>query len=180
MDLIKYYRNNRIISFSNDQKQLFQKLNEVNDKLIKYKRRRKKISQERKRIDALIVEAEKLCEELTIKIKFDKFSLKPFVSIGYDKRSSTYNCIYEINDSKRCFYIGSKRKIRKALGPFQKEDIQHTPFKKLKLNLINIIKVVLMDLSKSKSYKKGIKINFQTVIEHYLESGKWTYWRQVK
>ena len=63
MDLIKYYKDNRITSFTNDQKQLFQKLNEVNDNLIKYKRRRKKISQERKRIDALIVEAEKLYED---------------------------------------------------------------------------------------------------------------------
>mgnify|MGYP005741622871 FL=1 len=180
MDLIKYYRDNRIISFSNDQKQLFQKLNDINDKLIKYKRRRKKISQERKKIDALIVESEKLCNELTIKIKFDKFSLKPFVSIGYDKRSSTYNCIYEINGSKHCFYIGSKTKIRKALEPFQKEDIQLTAFKKLKLQLINIIRIVLTDLSESQSHKEGIKINFQTLIEHYLESGKWTYWRLVK
>jgi len=180
LDLIKYYKDNRIISFTNDQKQLFQKLNEVNDNLIKYKRRRKKISQERKRIDALIVEAEKLYEELTIKIKFDKFSLKPFVSIGFDKRSSTYNCIYEINEFKHCFYIGSKMKIRKTLEPFQKEDIQLISFKKLKLQLINIIKIVLTDLSKSQLYKVGTKINFETVIEHYLESGKWTYWREVK
>jgi len=180
LDLIKYYKDNRIISFSNDQKQLFQKLNEVNDKLIKYKGRRKKISQERKRIDALIVEAEKLYEELTIKIKFDKFFLKPFVSIGFDKRSSTYNCIYEINDSKHCFYIGSKKKIRKVLEPFQRDDIQHVSFKNLKLQLINIIKIVLTDLSKSQTYKECTKINFQTVIDHYLESGQWAYWRQVK
>ena len=50
MDLIKYYRDNRIISFSNDQKQLFQKLNDINDKLIKYKRRRKKSVKREKKL----------------------------------------------------------------------------------------------------------------------------------
>ena len=128
------------------------------------------------------------------KIKINKVRLKsilknlkknhiPIVSIGFDKRWSTYNCIIKIKGKSKSFYLGNENGIVDKIQQFYIQDLSKKKTDFIKDEVSSIVKSVVLDFY-DKEYLKTLskdeqKLNFKNILDRYFEKGDWTYWRDA-
>ena len=72
-----------------------------------------------KEINAIKIQEKNLRNEL----KINDGQNKLVVSVGFDKRWSTYNCIVKFKDLHFSFYLGKENAIKNTLQQFHQKDI---------------------------------------------------------
>ena len=102
------------------------------------------------------------------------------ISVGFDKRWSTYNCIVKISGATKSFYLGKENAIKRKIQQFHSKNIMGRGMSFVKSEVIKIISTVIMQFIDMKSpkdpFKKTIKLNLENVLERYVASGEWDYW----
>jgi hypothetical protein len=97
--------------------------------------------------------------------------------MGFDKRWSTYNCIVKFKDLHFSFYLGKEKAIKNKLQQFHQKDISRRGKGFIKEQIKEIVRAVVPNHLKSdNSYKS---VNFKKIIELYILSGEWNYWKEV-
>ena len=139
-------------------------------------RKRSLIDKKRKLIKE--INAIKIKEkELRNKLKITGGKNKLVVSVGFDKRWSTYNCIVKFEDWHFSFYLGKKKAIINKLQQFHQKEISRRGQSFIKDKIKEIVRAVVPNHLKSgNSYKS---VNFKKIIELYILSGEWNYWKEV-
>lgn len=180
MDITRWIKKNRKVIIDKDDIIIAEKLISLeNSKQVLLKKNfklKKKIKSNKILIDK--IESQK--KLLLIENKTDFRLLKPNISFGFDKRSSTYNCIVNVYNNKFSFYLGKEQTIKSKIKMFYSYDISNLDMKNIKLKLKNIIESVI-----SKNYKPSLKttfnvnskLSFQKIIVKYIESGDWNYYK---
>jgi len=122
--------------------------------------------------------------KLKPKLKRLKNNYIPIISIGFDKRWSTYNCIIKIGSHHKSFYLGKEKAIKDKINVFFKEDISNKNIAFLKEETIKIIRNVinnfLPQISSTKIKKHNNKLSFENIIKKYEEEGDWEYYKWTK
>ena len=126
-----------------------------------------------KSINALKIEEKELKKELKKINQSDQL----IVSVGFDKRWSSYNCIVKFRTFHFSIYLGNEQKIKKALQQFHKNDINDKKIEVIKTEIKQMVSSVIA--SYLIKYKTKDKLSFGTIIELYIDSGDWDYWRSV-
>ncbi len=160
------------------------KLSELNslsneyDRLIKRKNR---LSTELKDINLRIKSIQNLHSEFASHLKSTNKDINPIISVGFDKRWSTYNCIVKISGSGKSFYLGKEKAIKMKLQQFHSNNIMGRGMSFVKSEIIRIVNTVIMQFvdinSEKEIFKKRLKLNFDNVLERYVASGEWDYWK---
>ena len=179
MDLIKMFRKNRILLESSEQKFFFKKFTDLDKKLISLNKKRKYLIHKKNKIDKSIESLHGEIKSLNKSLSLINFKIKPIISIGLDKRSSTYNCIFDNNGIKYCFYIGNISKIQKILSPYFTFDLNNKSTNFLIDELKKIIIIVFDDLNTNSTILNPKKINLDFIMSKYFKSGRWTNWRLI-
>ncbi len=180
MDLIKMFRKNRILLESSEQKFFFKKFTDLDKKLISLNKKRKYLIHKKNKIDKSIESLHGEIKSLNKSLSLINFKIKPIISIGLDKRTSTYNCIFDNNGIKYCFYIGNISKIQKILSPYFTFDLNNKSTNFLIDELKKIIIIVFDDLNTNSTILNPKKINLDFIMSKYFKSGRWTNWRLIK
>ena len=159
------------------------KLSELNSQSFEYDRllkRKNKLNQELKDINLKIKSINKLHSEFASHLKKTNKDITPIISVGFDKRWSTYNCIVKISGSSKSFYLGKEKAIKKKLQQFHSANIMGRGIGFVKAEIIRIVNTVIMqfiDINSGKDvFKKRAKLNLDNVLERYVASGEWDYW----
>ena len=126
-----------------------------------------------KSINALKIEEKELKKELKKINQSDQL----IVSIGFDKRWSSYNCIVKFRTFHFSIYLGNEQKIKKALQQFHKNDINYKKIEVIKTEIKQMVSSVIVPYLIK--YKTKDKLSFRTIIDLYIDSGDWDYWRSV-
>ena len=126
-----------------------------------------------KEINAIKIQEKNLRNE----IKNCEDQNKLLVAVGFDKRWSTYNCIVKFKDAHFSFYLGKEKAIKNKLQQFHQKEISRRGQSFIKDKIKEIVRAVVPNHLKSgNSYKS---VNFQKIIELYILSGEWNYWKEV-
>lgn len=126
-----------------------------------------------KEINAIKIQEKNLRNEL----KINNGQNKLVVSVGFDKRWSTYNCIVKFKDLHFSFYLGKENAIKNTLQQFHQKDISRRGKTFMKEEIKEIVGAVVPNHLKSgRSYKS---VNFKKIVELYISSGEWNYWKEV-
>lgn len=141
----------------------------------------------KKKKEALIIELKQLKKDkLNLNFFFKNLNKNhiPLVSIGYDKRWSTYNCIIKIKGKSKSFYLGNESGIKKKIQQFHKEDLSNAKIDLIKNEVLLIIRSVIMDFF-NKEYLKTLskdekKLNFKNILNRFFEKGDWIYWSSIE
>tara|TARA_B100001093_G_scaffold120131_1_gene112812 strand:- start:1116 stop:1586 length:471 start_codon:yes stop_codon:yes gene_type:complete len=126
-----------------------------------------------KSINALKIEEKELKKELKKINQSDQL----IVSVGFDKRWSSYNCIVKFRTFHFSIYLGNEQKIKKALQQFHKNDINDKKIEVIKTEIKQMVSSVIAPYLIK--YKTKDKLSFGTIIDLYIGSGDWDYWRAV-
>ena len=126
-----------------------------------------------KSINALKIEEKELKKELKKINQSDQL----IVSIGFDKRWSSYNCIVKFRTFHFSIYLGNEQKIKKVLQQFHKNDINYKKIEVIKTEIKQMVSSVIVPYLIK--YKTKDKLSFRTIIDLYIDSGDWDYWRSV-
>ena len=126
-----------------------------------------------KSINALKIEEKELKKELKKINQSDQL----IVSVGFDKRWSSYNCIVKFRTFHFSIYLGNEQKIKKALQQFHKNDINDKKIEDIKTEVKQMVSSVIAPYLIK--YKTKDKLSFETIIDLYIDSGDWDYWRSV-
>ena len=180
MDFIKMFRKNRLLFKSNQDKIIMKKLLQLDEKRITLESKRKNILNKKKKIDKAIDSLSYEIASINNCLSSTMFKIKPIISIGLDKRTSTYNCIFDNNGMKYCFYIGNISKIKKILTPYFTFDLNNKNPNFLVKELKKIIIIVFDDLNTNNSIPNPKEINLDFIMSKYFKSGRWTNWRLIK
>ena len=177
MNIINLLKKGLIRDESFNQSLKLNYLRELNTESQRLQLKKKNILGELKRINKKILINKNEVSKIYSSIDIGYEQLVPLISIGFDKRSKTYNCIYDIGGKKFCIYIGSEKKIRTELQEYYKDNIIY----ELKIDdvisdLKDIIRLTFEDLDLKKLSLK--KINFTEIMNLYNKSGKWSYWKK--
>ena len=167
---------NKYVSLNDSQKQKLMQMRslKVKEKMLKEKKK------------AIIIELKKI-KINKLRLKFFLKNLKknhiPTVSIGFDKRWSTYNCIIKIKGNSKSFYLGNENGIMNKIQQFYIQDLSKKNIDFIKDAVSSIIRSVVLDFY-DKEYLKTLskdeqKINFKNILDRYFEKGDWTYWRDI-
>ena len=142
----------------------------INSRKKYLKKRKKTIS---KSINELITKEKELRKELKKINKTEQL----IVSVGFDKRWSSYNCIVKYKTFHFSIYLGNEQKIKNLLQQFHENNINYLKIDDIKNEIKKIVSSVIVPyLIKHKTYKK---LTFLTIIDLYISSGDWDYWRQL-
>ena len=144
-------------------------------KLIETKKKSLKLKKIKiiKSINALKIEEKELKKELKKINQSDQL----IVSVGFDKRWSSYNCIVKFRTFHFSIYLGNEQKIKKALQQFHKNDINDKKIEDIKTEIKQMVSSVIAPYLIK--YKTKDKLSFGTIIDLYIDSGDWDYWRSV-
>ena len=126
-----------------------------------------------KSINALKIEEKELKKELKKINQSDQL----IVSVGFDKRWSSYNCIVKFRTFHFSIYLGNEQKIKKALQQFHKNDINDKKIEDIKIEIKQMVSSVIAPYLIK--YKTKDKLSFGSIIDLYIDSGDWDYWRSV-
>ncbi len=155
----------------NEKESIIESINLINKKKKSLKKRKIKIS---KTITELIVKEKELRKELKKINKNDQL----IVSIGYDKRWSSYNCVIKYRTFHFSIYLGNEQKIKNLLQQFHENNINYLKIENMKDEIKKIVSSVIISyLIKHKTNKK---LTFSTIIDLYISSGDWDYWRSLQ
>jgi len=118
--------------------------------------------------------------ELALLLKKNNKHLAPVISVGFDKRWATYNCIVKISGATKSFYLGKENAIKKKIQQFHSKNIMGRGMHFVKSEVIKITSTVIMQFIDMKAtdtlFKKRVKLNLENVLERYVASGEWDYW----
>ena len=120
-----------------------------------------------KSINALKIEEKELKKELKKINQSDQL----IVSVGFD------NCIVKFRTFHFSIYLGNEQKIKKALQQFHKNDINDKKIEVIKTEIKQMVSSVIAPYLIK--YKTKDKLSFGTIIDLYIDSGDWDYWRAV-
>ena len=126
-----------------------------------------------KSINALKIKEKELKKELKKINQTDQL----IISVGFDKRWSSYNCIVKFRTFHFSIYLGNEQKIKKALQQFHKNDINDKKIEVIKTEIKQMVSSVIAPYLIK--YKTKDKLSFGTIIDLYIDSGDWDYWRAV-
>ena len=180
MDFIKMFRKNRLLFKSNQDKIIIKKLLQLDEKRITLESKRKNILNKKRKIDKAIDSLSDEIVSINNSLSPNIFKIKPIISIGLDKRTSTYNCIFDNNGIKYCFYIGNISKIKKILSPYFTFDLNNKNSNFLVKELKKIIIIVFDDLNTNNTIPNPKEINLDFIMSKYFKTGRWTNWRLIK
>ncbi len=142
---------------------------------------RTKLSSKLKDLNNRIKILENYHREFTLLLKQNNKHLAPVISVGFDKRWSTYNCIVKISGATKSFYLGKENAIKKKIQQFHNRNIMGRGMNFVKSEVIKITSTVIMQFINMKStadpFSKNVKLNFDNVLEMYVTSGEWDYWK---
>ena len=177
MNIINLFKKGMIRNESFDQSLKLNYLNKLDAESHRLQLKKKSILKELRRINKNIFINKNQILKVSSSITLGNEQLVPLISIGFDKRSKTYNCIYDIGENKFCIYIGSEKKIRTELREYYMDNI----INELKIDnvisdLKEIIRLTFEDLDFITLSEK--KINFSEIMSLYNKSGKWSYWKK--
>ena len=174
------FRKNRLLFKSNQDKIIIKKLLQLDEKRITLESKRKNILNKKKKIDKAIDSLSYEIASINNSLSSTMFKIKPIISIGLDKRTSTYNCIFDNNGIKYCFYIGNISKIKKILSPYFIFDLNNKNSNFLVKELKKIIIIVFDDLNTNNTIPNPKEINLDFIMSKYFKTGRWTNWRLIK
>ena len=180
MDFIKMFRKNRLLFKSNQDEIIIKKLLQLDEKRITLESKRKNILNKKRKIDKAIDSLSDEIASINNSLSPTIFKIKPIISIGLDKRTSTYNCIFDNNGMKYCFYIGNISKIKKILSPYFTFDLNNKNSNFLVKELKKIIIIVFDDLNTNNTIPNPKEINLDFIMSKYFKTGRWTNWRLIK
>ena len=106
----------------------------------------------------------------------------PIISIGFDKRSSTYICIVKYKKATKSFYLGNESKLKSRLQQFYLEDLKTKKMEFIKDEVKMIVSNVISDFINTRSktiFTDSPKLNFTNVLDKYYESNLWEHWRNI-
>ena len=159
------------------------KLKEIEALMPEYEgllRTRSKVTGKLKELNNRINIIENYQKEVLLLLKKNNKHLAPVISVGFDKRWSTYNCIVKISGATKSFYLGKENAIKRKIQQFHSKNIMGRGMSFVKSEVIKIISTVIMQFIDPKSpndpFKKRIKLNLDNVLERYVASGEWDYW----
>ena len=152
-----------------DEKELINLLKLINSRSKSLSIKKREIT---KTIQGLKNQEKKIKKDLRSLEKKSKF----IVSIGLDKRWSTYNCIVKYQSFHFSFYLGKEKKIKKLLQQFYREDLRDKNMKFINTQIKKIVQSVVPNYLKK--YKSKNKLKFDKIISLYLSSGEWDYWSE--
>jgi len=142
---------------------------------------RSKITGKLKELNNRINIIEDYQKEVLLLLKKNNKHLAPVISVGFDKRWSTYNCIVKISGATKSFYLGKENAIKKRIQQFHNKNIMGRGMNFIKSEVIKITSTVIMQFvdinSEKEIFKKRLKLNFDNVLERYVASGEWDYWK---
>ena len=142
---------------------------------------RSKITEKLKELNKRINIIEDYQKEVLLLLKKNNKHLAPVISVGFDKRWSTYNCIVKISGATKSFYLGKENAIKKSIQQFHSKNIMGRGMNFIKSEVIKITSTVIMQFvdinSEKEIFKKRLKLNFDNVLERYVASGEWDYWK---
>ena len=174
----KYY------SLTDEQKEVLIVWRDLKAQKKKLSKKRKKTNLKLQAIKEKIETIERRQYKLKPSLKKLKKDFIPTVSIGYDKRWSTYICIIKIKGGSKSFYLGKEEDIKKKISVFFKEDIADMDIDLLKKETLKIVRNVIGDFllnAFNREKQKGKKkISFENIINRYIEKGDWDYWVKEK
>ena len=108
-----------------------------------------------KSINALKIEEKELKKELKKINQSDQL----IVSVGFDKRWSSYNCIVKFRTFHFSIYLGNEQKIKKALQQFHKKDINDKKIEDIKTEIKQMVSSVIVPyLIKYKTKDKSLNL----------------------
>ena len=139
-----------------------------------------KLTSKLKEINHRINIIENYNSEFSLLLKKNNKHLSPVISIGFDKRWSTYNCIVKISGTTKSFYLGKENAIKKKIQQFHSNSIMGRGINFVKSEVIKITSTVITQFVDMKTtgnpFKKRTKLNLDNVLEKYVASGEWDYW----
>tara|TARA_Y100000991_G_C21817878_1_gene282559 strand:+ start:189 stop:659 length:471 start_codon:yes stop_codon:yes gene_type:complete len=139
--------------------------------------RRKLLLQKKRKLIQGINAIKIKLKELRNELKISDAQNKLVVSLGFDKRWATYNCIVKFEDVHFSFYLGKEKAIKNKLQQFHQKEISRRGQAFIKDEIKEIVRTVVpIHLKAGNSYKS---VNFNKVIELYILSGEWKYWKEV-
>ena len=167
---------NKFVSLNNSQKEKLKQILSLKVKEKKLKEKKKAIINELKKIKNNKLRLKSFLKNL-------KKNQIPIVSIGFDKRWSTYNCIIKIKGNSKSFYLGNENGIVNKIQQFYIQDLSKKNIDFIKDAVSSIIRSVVLDFY-DKEYLKTLskdeqKLNFKNILDRYFEKGDWTYWRDA-
>ena len=118
----------------------------------------------------------------TNKIALKSLKATPIISIGFDKRSSTYICIVKYKKVTKSFYLGNESKLKSQLQQFYADDLSPKRIEYIKMLVKMIVSNVISDFINPRSKKiftVNPKLNFKNVLDKFYESGLWDHWKSV-
>ena len=144
-------------------------------------KKRSKITGKLKELNNRINIIEDYQKEVLLLLKKNNKHLAPVISVGFDKRWSTYNCIVKISGATKSFYLGKENAIKKRIQQFHNKNIMGRGMNFIKSEVRKITSTVIMQFvdinSEKEIFKKRLKLNFDNVLERYVASGEWDYWK---
>ena len=150
---------------------------DLKNSLVTLKSKKKVLLNKKKRIIKEINAIKIQEKEIRNKLKVNKGQNKLVVSVGFDKRWSTYNCIVKFKDLHFSFYLGKEKAIKNKLQQFHQKEISRRGQSFIKDEIKEIVRAVVPNHLKSgNSYKS---VNLKKIIELYILSGEWNYWKEV-
>jgi len=178
MEKLKRISQEKFDSLKKDEKDLlltYYKTYEKENKLSKsLDKSRKKIKKVKDKLNKVQIEK----KEILKKIKSINKSLFTTSTVVCDKRWNSYICIFKNSESQKSLYLGTHKKLVKALAPFYSKEEFKDSQEFLKKELKKIISKVQDKLIKHNdnneiTFKKN---KLKSIVELYTESGKWDYW----
>ena len=168
------YKNNLL------NKDELRKLTELKSERNRLLKRKEKITHQLKDLNNRIKTTEDSHSEFILHLKKNNKNFVPIISVGFDKRWATYNCVVKISGSIKSFYLGKEDSIKGKVQQFHSNNIMGRGINFVKSEIIKIISTVIMQFIDTKSpknpFKKRIKLNLDNVLERYVASGEWDYW----
>ena len=178
MEKLKRISQEKFDSLKKDEKDLlltYYKTYEKENKLSKsLNKSRKKIKKVKDKLNKVQIEK----KEILKKIKSINKSLFTTSTVVCDKRWNSYICIFKNSESQKSLYLGTHKKLVKALAPFYSKEEFKDSQEFLKKELKKIIstvqdKLIKHNVNNEITFKKN---KLKSIIELYTESGKWDYW----
>ena len=178
MEKLKRISQEKFDSLKKDEKDLLLTYYKTYEKEIKLSKSlnksRKKIKKVKDKLNKVQIEK----KEILKKIKSINKSLFTTSTVVCDKRWNSYICIFKNSESQKSLYLGTHKKLVKALAPFYSKEEFKDSQEFLKKELKKIISKVQDKLIKHNdnneiTFKKN---KLKSIVELYTESGKWDYW----
>ena len=177
-------KNNNLFDLNQEQLKSLNEWNLLSQKKEHLSKQKKQVQAKLNKIKSEILIVNNKKSKLKPKLKVLKNKHIPIISIGFDKRWSTYNCIIKIGNHQKSFYLGKENLIKNRINVFFKDDISNRDIVFIKNETIKIITKVIIfflsQISSTKSIKHNNKLSFENIIKKYEEEGDWEYYKWTK